>query len=495
MKRCIALVLLLAAVPVLAWDPEVRLTENAYADFSYWSCQRRVALDADGRIHVIWYVMNSDLGTYKFQVYYKRFNPGFGWSQDTMLSADLYAANTNNKYPAICVDSSGRVVAAWGNDTSQDADAYVYYKTCVPEGSGNGGWDSVSRRLSNPSVGFTRECPNLAATPDGHVHAVWLEVTPGGGRCVAYRELIDTTWQAQVNLDLSGNYKVYPAVAGGTDNSVHVVWHGRNSPSGFYDVWYKARIDTTWGATENVSSGVRHQMYPSIAINPVTNQPHVLWQGQNGSSVERVVHAYRTAGGWQPRDTLSEPGLAYAQGTGQIAFTADGIGHAVWEGKSDSSTVVAQIRYSRRSAGGTWSAPANITDTTYTRDHPSITNGGNSPASNDLHVVWADYRDGNSEIYYKHDSTRVGMEEMVNGELTRVKGEAVIVRGSLFLPVSDFTLHYSLFSLSGQKLLDLSPGANDVHSLAPGVYFVMEYSVVSSQYSGPPAVTKVILAE
>jgi len=52
-----------------------------------------------------------------------------------------------------------------------------------------------------------------------------------------------------------------------------------------------------------------------------------------------------------------------------------------------------------------------------------------------------------------------------------------------------------LLDINGRKVLDLRPGANDVRSLAPGVYFVIEYSVVSSQYSGPPAVTKVILTE
>jgi hypothetical protein len=475
-KIYLAFLLALAAIPAATWDPDLRLTENSYSDFSYWSCQRRVAVDAAGRIHVAWYVMNSALGTYRFQVYYKRFNPGIGWTQDTMLSADLYAANTHNKYPAIAVDSSGRVIAVWGNDTSDAADAFVYYKTCLPEGAGNGGWDASSRLLSNPSPGFTRESPNLAATPDGRVHAVWLEVTPGGGRCVAYRECIDTTWQAQVDLDLSGNYKVYPAVAGGTDNSVHVAWHGRTSPSGFYNVWYKARTGAGWGPTENVSNGSRHQMYPSVAVNPLTGEPHAFWQGYEAGGVTlRALHSYRTPGGWQPCETLSERGSSYGQGTGQIAFTPDGIGHAVWEGKSDSSAVVGQIRYSSRSVAGTWSAPANITDTTYTRDHPSIANGGNSAAPNDLHIVWSDYRDGNSEIYYKHDSTRTGLEEGEKSEERRVKSGPTIVRGVLYIPEARSErreARLELQDVTGRKAMDLKPGANDVRILAPGVYFV-----------------------
>jgi hypothetical protein len=47
-----------------------------------------------------------------------------------------------------------------------------------------------------------------------------------------------------------------------------------------------------------------------------------------------------------------------------------------------------------------------------------------------------------------------------------------VVRNVLFLPPSQFTLHSSLFSLSGQKVMDLRPGANDLSELAPGIYFV-----------------------
>jgi hypothetical protein len=47
-----------------------------------------------------------------------------------------------------------------------------------------------------------------------------------------------------------------------------------------------------------------------------------------------------------------------------------------------------------------------------------------------------------------------------------------IVRGVLFSPPPAFTLYSSLFSLSGQKVLVLRPGPNDVSRLAPGVYFV-----------------------
>jgi len=67
-----------------------------------------------------------------------------------------------------------------------------------------------------------------------------------------------------------------------------------------------------------------------------------------------------------------------------------------------------------------------------------------------------------------------------------------VVRGVLFLLPSHFTLHSSLFSLSGQKVMALRSGANDVSALSPGVYFVR--SEPSAVVREPLAVTKVVIA-
>jgi len=53
----------------------------------------------------------------------------------------------------------------------------------------------------------------------------------------------------------------------------------------------------------------------------------------------------------------------------------------------------------------------------------------------------------------------------------------------------------ALMDVSGRKVLDLVPGANDVRALAPGVYFVRSEPTAVSR--GPSAVTvrKVVLTE
>jgi hypothetical protein len=81
----------------------------------------------------------------------------------------------------------------------------------------------------------------------------------------------------------------------------------------------------------------------------------------------------------------------------------------------------------------------------------------------------------------------VGVEETPNAEL-RTTNVATVVRGVLVLGAVDSrpnTAHRAeLLDISGRKLLDLKPGANDVRALSPGVYLVR---------SGRSAVAKVVI--
>ncbi|MEO0050448.1 MAG: T9SS type A sorting domain-containing protein [candidate division WOR-3 bacterium] len=470
MQRFLAILVCVISGLVFAaeWEPEIRLTNNNYSDYSYWSTQRRVVVDPQDRIHVAWYVMNSGLGTYRFQIYYKRYEPGSGWTNDTMISFDLYNQNLNSKHVSLACDSMGTIYAVWCSGPDDVTDEYIYLKTWSP----NNGWDENSRLLSVSGPNVVKECATVSVTPEGHIHVVWLE-----GTNIIYRERVDTCWRAPVVVEGGSNYKAYPAVAGGPDNKVHLVWYGREGTSGYYDVFYKVRTDTVWGQTENVSQGERHQMYPSIAVNPVTGNPHIFWQCYGASDlVRRAVHRWRSPAGWQPTDTVSERNDTLDQEPGQIVFTPDGLGHAVWSGKSKSWPNITQIRYAERQPDGTWSAPVNITDTVNTKERPSIASG-NGTAPNNIHAVWTDYRDGNAEIYYARARPSPGIGEIKSQKL-EFKQIITVIRGMLYLPEGTKGNPVSgvLFDALGQKVARLGPGYNDVRPLQSGVYFLRIFS-------------------
>ena len=71
-----------------------------------------------------------------------------------------------------------------------------------------------------------------------------------------------------------------------------------------------------------------------------------------------------------------------------------------------------------------------------------------------------------------------------------------LVRGVLFLPLAlgvERDASSVLLDISGRKVMDLKPGANDVRAVAPGVYFVREQPQASSHQ--PQAVRKVVVTK
>jgi hypothetical protein len=71
-----------------------------------------------------------------------------------------------------------------------------------------------------------------------------------------------------------------------------------------------------------------------------------------------------------------------------------------------------------------------------------------------------------------------GIEEGPKPQAASPKPAATIARGVLVLGAVDSRQNTAyrteLLDISGRKVLDLHPGANDVRSLAPGVYFERE---------------------
>ena len=83
------------------------------------------------------------------------------------------------------------------------------------------------------------------------------------------------------------------------------------------------------------------------------------------------------------------------------------------------------------------------------------------------------------------------VEERTTPDASRMTHDATIVCGSLLLLPSLLATHCSLLTPDGRKVLDLLPGSNDVHRLAPGVYFVREEPQAPSLK--PQAVRKVVV--
>jgi hypothetical protein len=93
-----------------------------------------------------------------------------------------------------------------------------------------------------------------------------------------------------------------------------------------------------------------------------------------------------------------------------------------------------------------------------------------------------------SDVWY---SSGLGIAETPNAEVRTTSPGPTIVRGVLRL--ADGTRHTAcsagLLDISGRKVLDLQPGANDVSRLSPGVYFVAEPGTTGEE----PRASKIVI--
>jgi hypothetical protein len=89
--------------------------------------------------------------------------------------------------------------------------------------------------------------------------------------------------------------------------------------------------------------------------------------------------------------------------------------------------------------------------------------------------IWQSDRSGNWDIWGSFVYA-TGVEENREPQAKSYNREQTIVRGVLWLtPATSYKPQAtSLLDISGRKVMELHPGANDVRSLAPGVYFIRE---------------------
>jgi len=81
-----------------------------------------------------------------------------------------------------------------------------------------------------------------------------------------------------------------------------------------------------------------------------------------------------------------------------------------------------------------------------------------------------------SSVLVIADTSVVGLQDGIVGVGLPSRRPQTVIRGVLYLnerPRSG-PRTICLLDISGRKVLDLKPGANDVWALAPGVYFVRE---------------------
>jgi len=368
---------LLLAGTVVAWEPDVQLTNDPGVSWTSYTSARCLAAGSGGSLHAVWF----DDRDGNYEIYTKRsLNEGVTWQADVRLSnnaADQY-------HPAVAaVDSSVHVV--WW-DERQGLNSEIFYKRSTDAGAT---W-SEDTRLTRDTA--KSHYPSIAAAGDT-VHVVWWDERTGWD--IWYKRSTDagTTWSADIALTATPGLSMWPSLAVSA-GSVHVVWF--DDRDGNQEIYYKRSTDggSTWGEDVRLTSASFYSEYPVTAASG--QLVHVAWSDNRDGNYE-AYYKRSTDGGatWLPDVRLSN---ASGSSTAMSLAAAGNRAHLFWTDNRDGYWGEIYHRASRDS-GATWGPDERLTFDGQPSDRPTGCVWGSNVA-----VLWEDNKPGTWEIYFKRDT-------------------------------------------------------------------------------------------
>ena len=358
------------------WQPDTRLTNDSADSYTSFNNARCIAADGNA-VHVVW----TDFRDGNYEIYYKRStNTGISWGADTRLTNNT----AYSEDPSLSV--SGSVVHVVWEDT-RDGNSEIYYKRSTDGGS-NWGPDA---RLTNDPLESKLPCVSVSGSI---VHVVWNDYRDVNYE-IYYKRSTDggASWGADTRLTNNTAYSEYPSISvAGSD--VHVVWN--DFRDGSDQTYYERSTDggASWGPDTRLTNDSVGSQYPSVSVSG--SVVHVVWADWRDGNLE-IYYKRSTDGGasWgaDTRLTNNPFGSIFPSVSASGSFV-----HVVWKDNRDGND---QVYYMCSTDGGaSWGTDTRLTNNAYFSEFPSVSASGSL-----VHVVWNDSRDGNTEIYYKRDST------------------------------------------------------------------------------------------
>ena len=270
-------------------------------------------------------------------------------------------------------------------------------------------WQQDIRLTNAPDTSRTSFCSDWCIATSGNtVHIVWIDKRDGNTE-IYYKHSTNEgiTWDSDVRLTNDPGNSMYPSIAV-AGSLVHVAWNDRRI-NNQNDIYYKRSTDggVTWGNDTRLTFDTNSSAYPSIAASGNFVCLTFSDNRNNGKMEIYYMNSSNSGDTWQPENRLT-----YSQMISQfscISLSGQNIGLA-WHDRRDGTGEI----YFKRSTdrGVTWGADTRLSFDTAMSTWPSIVVNGTI-----VHVAWYDMRDGNYEIYYKR-STDLGIAWETETRLT-----------------------------------------------------------------------------
>ena len=314
------------------------------------------------------------------------------WEPDVQATNYPGSGKSITAEPAASVDSF--VYLVW--DDSRDPSTHeTYFKRSTDDGAT---WLEDVRLT--PADAYWSPCGAVAAQ-GSDVWVVWHELrhtqsNPTNEEVYLIRSTdCGATWGPEARLTNDTSHSWHPRIAL-NGNSIHIIW--ADYRTGLWQVWYKRSTDAgaTWSDDEKLSSGTGIIEVPELAV--VGDCIHVVWQdSRHGMSNHEIYYIRSTDAGanWGAETRLTNE--SHESYSPVIAASGANV-HVVWVDYRDLNSEV----YYQHSTdnGATWSEEADLSNT---GSNPSLYSllPAVAASGDNVHVVWSDNFDGNDEIYYR----------------------------------------------------------------------------------------------
>jgi hypothetical protein len=194
---------------------------------------------------------------------------------------------------------------------------------------------------------------------------------------------------------------------------VHVVWF--DNRDGNAEIYYKRSTDAgvSWGADTRLTNNIAKSDFPSVKVS--SSVVHVVWRDLRDENYEIYYKRSTDAGVSWGADTRLTINNSWS--ISPSVAVSGSIVHIVWEEYRDGSS---EIYYKRSTnAGISWGADTRLTNYIDASEFPTI-----AVSDSVVHIAWRDYRNLNWEIYYKR-STDGGVSWGADIRLTNNTAQSV----------------------------------------------------------------------
>jgi hypothetical protein len=255
-------------------------------------------------------------------------------------------------------------------------------------------WQSDIRLTNNPASSYTSHSNEFCVSSEGkNVHVVWRDHRDDNME-IYYKHSTDAgiSWSSDIRLTNDIGWSDYPTISV-SGSIVHIAW--RDTKDGNTEIYYKRSTNggINWEADTRLSNNPAYSDKPSMSVSG--SNVFVVW------SDERDVHSEiyfkkSTNGGisWGQETRLTNS--SYHAWAPSVSISGSVI-LAAWERYYNYRTTIYYIR--SNDGGITWGPETLLSNETIWNNELSTSMSGLF-----VHIVCWEFRNGNSDIYYKRSS-------------------------------------------------------------------------------------------